>query len=325
MKRTFKHLLALSLLLCSVFIFSSCGEKKQPYLMPENVDFGMSQSKVISKNKSYIETSNDDFIICKLPTDKFYTVKGCNTKEYKISYFFNNDKLYSVSYDIMGLFGDFIYSNETYENIIQHLKTNYGEPTEVIYTWINDVEENYTDISQAIKDKNIIINNYWELENFKINFDFSYALADISYTDYSIAFATEQTSTNLDSFNIDFDKCADDTIKANTDPNFFDYVKDVYISTDKEDKKITFTVVVGDSTSNDIALEYADTLIRQFNLYASFQDSTLTIGSKDYYGKLYDFYNVQIAVAPLSKVDDPDNWIINQYISAGTHTKIKIK
>lgn len=189
--------------------------------MPGTVEFGMSQSKVISKNKSYIEISNDDFIICKLPTDKFYTVKGCNTKEYKISYFFNNDKLYSVSYYIMGLFGDFVYSNETYENIIQHLKTNYGEPTEVIYTWINDVEENYTDISQAIKDKNIIINNYWELENFKINFDFSYALADISYTDYSIAFATEQTSINLDNFNIDFDKCADDTIKANTDPNFF--------------------------------------------------------------------------------------------------------
>lgn len=121
--------------------------------MPETVEFGMSQSKVISKNKSYIEISNDDFIICKLPTDKFYTVKGCNTKEYKISYFFNNDKLYSVSYYIMGLFGDFVYSNETYENIIQHLKTNYGEPTEVIYTWINDVEENYTDISQTIKTK----------------------------------------------------------------------------------------------------------------------------------------------------------------------------
>lgn len=126
-------------------------------------------------------------------------------------------------------------------------------------------------------------------------------------------------------YNIDWDKCSDDLKESVLNQEFFPYAKDVYVSVNEDRELITFSAVVEDSTSPEIALDYADTLIRQYNLMANMQDNTIKLGSKDSYGGLYDKYDILIGVSPQSNTDNQDEWYIFDAIISGTHRKIKLQ
>ena len=85
--------------------------------------------------------------------------------------------------------------------------------------------------------------------------------------------STSSTSDTQTASSLNMDKCISD-LKANLplDPDYT-YVQDYYIGV--KDDTITITAVVDDSTDPSLALDFADTLVRQLNLYAQMQDSSI--------------------------------------------------
>lgn len=130
--------------------------------------------------------------------------------------------------------------------------------------------------------------------------------------------ANSHTSTKAE---FDIDKCISDlqsNLKLNPD---YSYVQDYYISA--KNKKITISVVVDDYTNPQDALEFADTLVRQLNLYATTQDSSIEPSSLDYYGGLYDRYSALVGVSPASSSNNTKDWYIYDAIASGK-TKLKL-
>ena len=115
---------------------------------------------------------------------------------------------------------------------------------------------------------------------------------------------------------IDMDKCISD-LKENLplEPDYT-FVRDYSISMNDDDQ-IVITAVVDDATDPAIALDFADTLVRQLNLYAQMQDSSIESASKDFYGGLYERYSALVGVAPASKIDDTDSWFVHDGIVGG--------
>lgn len=134
-----------------------------------------------------------------------------------------------------------------------------------------------------------------------------------------------ETTTKEVAFNVDWETCIEETKEELTNPEFFSYVKEIGIFIDEEDKRITFTASLDDATDPAVALDFADTLVRRFNLSACTQDSTIKTGEKDYYGGIYDTYSIMIGIAPYSKTDDYKEWFIYDAVAVGAHTKIKLQ
>ena len=126
-------------------------------------------------------------------------------------------------------------------------------------------------------------------------------------------------------FNVDQETCIEETKEGLTNPEFFSYVKEIGIFIDKEDKQITFTASLDDVTDPAAALDFADTLMWRFNLSTHTQDSTIKTAEKDYYGGIYDTYNIMIGISSYSKTDDYKEWFVYDSIAVGIHTKIKLQ
>lgn len=134
-----------------------------------------------------------------------------------------------------------------------------------------------------------------------------------------------ETTTEEVAFNVDWETCIEETKEELTNPEFFSYVKEIGIFIDEENKRITFTASLDDATDPVVALDFADTLVRRFNLSACTQDSTIKTGEKDYYGGIYDTYSIMIGIAPYSKTDDYKEWFVYDAVAVGAHTKIKLQ
>lgn len=138
---------------------------------------------------------------------------------------------------------------------------------------------------------------------------------------------TDSTSSENEEveLKIDWDSVIEETKEELTNPEYFDYVKDLYIKVDESEKKITFTAALDDATNDDIALDFADTLLRRFNATAQLQDNSIKGGSNDYLGGIYDEYSVSIGIAPLSKTDDKKSWYIYDSINKGVQRSPKLQ
>ena len=131
----------------------------------------------------------------------------------------------------------------------------------------------------------------------------------------------ETTDTDTEAENdlsksaLDMDQCISD-LKDNLslEPDY-SFVQDYYIGV--KDDQITITAVVDDATDPNVALDFADTLVRQLNLYDQMQDSSIDSASKDFYGGLYKRYSALVGIAPASKQDDPDSWFVYDGIVGG--------
>ena len=77
------------------------------------------------------------------------------------------------------------------------------------------------------------------------------------------------------SFNVDWDKCTADWKAELTNQQYFSYVKDVFSEVQEGDTPtITLTATLADATDPDVALEFADTMIRRFSSIAQIQDGS---------------------------------------------------
>lgn len=132
--------------------------------------------------------------------------------------------------------------------------------------------------------------------------------------------AKTSTKNSSDTLKIDIDQCISD-LKANLplEPDYT-FVRDYYI--EAKDANLTITVVVDDATDPKKALDFADTLVRQLNLYANMQNNDIALGNVNFYGGLYEEYSALVGVAPASQINNPDNWFVYDAITGG---KIKLK
>lgn len=134
--------------------------------------------------------------------------------------------------------------------------------------------------------------------------------------EFTNASSDEVPSENEDeAFDIDINKCIDD-LKDNLplEPDYT-FVNDYVILADGKD--LTISIVVDDDTDPEKALDFADTVVRQLNLYANMQDSNVELGNKDFYGGLYTEYSALVGVAPYSKMNNTDEWFVYDAIVGG--------
>ena len=124
-------------------------------------------------------------------------------------------------------------------------------------------------------------------------------------------------------YNVDWDKCINDTKEEFANSEQYDYLKDIYIEV--SDNKIIFTAVLTDSTDKEVALKFSDNLIRRFNANAQLQDSSIKSSGKDYLGGLYDLYSISIGVAPLSKINNSNEWYIHDVIGEKVHREPELQ
>lgn len=96
----------------------------------------------------------------------------------------------------------------------------------------------------------------------------------------------------------------------------YSFVKDYTIEAKGND--LTISIVVNDSTDPEKALDFADTVVRQLNLYAQIQDSSIESSSKDNYGGLYKQYSTLVGVAPQSKIQNQGDWFVYGSIGSGS-------
>ena len=136
---------------------------------------------------------------------------------------------------------------------------------------------------------------------------------------------SSQTASSVKRLSVDWDKCFAE-LKPHVMGGDYDYVRDVYIKVDDSKKLITLTAVFGDATKPELAPKYADMVMRQFNTMAQMQDSSIKGGSKDYRGGIYDEYQTQIGIAPVSKQEDTSKWYVFDTVPALAQThKIELQ
>ncbi len=118
---------------------------------------------------------------------------------------------------------------------------------------------------------------------------------------------------------IDWDKVIEETKKELTNPEYFGFVKDIHIEVKEEESKILFTAVVGDATAKDVAVDFADTLIRRFSGNVQIQNSNIKGPGHEYLGQVFDYYDILVGVAPFSKSDNSKEWYVFDAIPKGAH------
>lgn len=128
------------------------------------------------------------------------------------------------------------------------------------------------------------------------------------------------TSSNKEKQNDDWAFTIRETTQSLTNKNNYPFVKNVSFTVDEDKKQITMDAVVDASLAPDKALDFAETMIRQFALFAP-KDEDAPRSSKYYYGSIYDKYAILIGIAPSNNVKDTSKWYVLHYIEPGMHTK----
>lgn len=136
--------------------------------------------------------------------------------------------------------------------------------------------------------------------------------------------SAQSASTASQAFKVDWKKCFDD-LKPHIVGGDYEYVKDAYIEVDEKSKMITFTAIFDDAAKPSLAPQYADMMLRQFNTTAAMQDSSISGGTKDSRGGLYDVYQAFIGIAPESQQDNKSKWFVYDTIGAKVQTAHEIK
>ena len=91
-------------------------------------------------------------------------------------------------------------------------------------------------------------------------------------------------------------------------------VKDVYINVDQSKKSIEIALACNNAIKQEAAAEAADTAVRRLSANAQMQDSTIKSGGKDYWGGIWDVYELRIAVARTMDIEKRSKWLIDDVV-----------
>ena len=126
-----------------------------------------------------------------------------------------------------------------------------------------------------------------------------------------------------ESLKVDFESVKKDWLSEMTNKDYHPLVEDVSVVIDKDNQSIVFSAAVNDAANKEYATELADTMIRRFGHLCSMYGDNISPPSSDYYGGIFYKYNIIVGVAPLSKIDNQNEWLVYQAIAKGTNQPIK--
>ena len=131
------------------------------------------------------------------------------------------------------------------------------------------------------------------------------------------------TQTQKDKPSVDFGKVKEDWLSEMTNKDYHPLVEDVNVNVNEDSKSIIFSAVVSDSADKEYAAELADTMIRRFSSICNTHNQNISPPGNDYYGGIFYKYDILVGVAPLSKIDNQNEWLVYQAIAKGTNQPIK--
>lgn len=130
-------------------------------------------------------------------------------------------------------------------------------------------------------------------------------------------------SKPAESLKVDFESVKKDWLSEMTNKDYHPLVEDVSVVINKDIQSIIFSAVVNDAANKEYAAELADTMIRRFGHICSMYGDNISPPSSDCYGGIFYKYDIIVGVAPLSKIDNQNEWLVYQAIAKGTNQPIK--
>lgn len=106
------------------------------------------------------------------------------------------------------------------------------------------------------------------------------------------------------------------------DKALYPYSDNIYINVDENNKLVDYTIIVAEETTSKQAVTYATDLIKSFNDIASKKDDSVSPSSDDYYGSVFDEYEIVMTIATEKSILNEKDWLVCQTIKAGEHTPI---
>lgn len=103
----------------------------------------------------------------------------------------------------------------------------------------------------------------------------------------------------------------------------YPFADSVYINIDENNKLVDYTIIVGDETTPEQAVQYANDLVKAFNDSVSNSDSNIAKSTDDYYGGVFDTYDFCMTIATNESVLNETEWLVCQTVKAGEHTAIQ--
>ena len=119
--------------------------------------------------------------------------------------------------------------------------------------------------------------------------------------------------------NVKFEKLCTDTAKEFKDNKNYPGIVDAYFSVNQEKMEITMNAIVDKGYPAEKTMDLADVLIRRFSANASSQYHELSQPTKSSYGSIFDYYKINVAVAPIGTEKNPKEWYVYKIIPAGRH------
>lgn len=100
------------------------------------------------------------------------------------------------------------------------------------------------------------------------------------------------------------------------------YCEEIYVFVKESSKLVDMTIVIPNGTSDEDGLECTTQLVKTFNDMATQIDDTFEKSSENYYGGIFDTYNLNLTVATPDTAMYESQWLVCQNIQAGTHDAI---
>ena len=144
-----------------------------------------------------------------------------------------------------------------------------------------------------------------------------------SYSNTSSSTKENQQKKSATAINIDWDKAIAAT--KNDVLQQEKMVQDIYINVDQSSKSIKISLACNNAINQEAAAEAADTVVRRLNSNAQMQDSSIKGPSKDYWGGIWDTYELKIGVAKVMDAENRGNWLIDDVVQPGVQGKHKFK
>jgi hypothetical protein len=107
------------------------------------------------------------------------------------------------------------------------------------------------------------------------------------------------------------------------DKDTYPFSDSAYRNIDQNSKLVDYTIIVGDETTPEQAVQYANDLVRAFNDSVSKSDSSVAPSTDDYYGGVFDTYSFCMTIATNESVLNETDWLVCQTVKAGEHTPIE--
>lgn len=131
----------------------------------------------------------------------------------------------------------------------------------------------------------------------------------------------QQTTT----FEVDWEKALEDTRDNFNNRYAFPYVKLMNVFMDEEQKSIHFRAMLYSDTKAQTALLFADAMVAYFNTMCMMQDSSIAPSEGDYFGGIYDVYDIYISVMSEDNIDDTDTYFVYSELKHGERNRKQLQ